>query len=61
MKLTGCVRVGITVRNYSELNLIAEGVETESQFEFFNEYNCDEIQGYYFYKPMPALEIEGVF
>ncbi|MNC63675.1 Phytochrome-like protein cph2 [compost metagenome] len=28
-----------------ELNVIAEGVETESQFEFFNEYNCDDIQG----------------
>lgn len=42
------------------LNVIAEGVETESQFEFFNEYKCDEIQGYFFYKPMPASEIEAM-
>ncbi|WP_379135391.1 putative bifunctional diguanylate cyclase/phosphodiesterase [Paenibacillus sp. sgz500958] len=44
-----------------KLHVIAEGVETESQFEFFHKYKCDEIQGYYFYKPMPAEEIEGVF
>lgn len=30
-----------------ELNVIAEGVETEVQFEFFNKYMCDEIQGYF--------------
>ncbi|ULO06903.1 EAL domain-containing protein [Paenibacillus sp. 19GGS1-52] len=42
------------------LNVIAEGVETESQFEFFNKYMCDEIQGYFFYKPMPASEIEAI-
>lgn len=42
------------------LNVIAEGVETESQFEFFNRYECDEIQGYFFYKPMPASEIESI-
>lgn len=43
-----------------KLNVIAEGVETESQFEFFNKYKCDEIQGYFFYKPMPASEIEAI-
>lgn len=43
-----------------ELKVIAEGVETETQFEFFNKNMCDEIQGYFFYKPMPALEIEAL-
>ncbi|SEU27806.1 EAL domain-containing protein [Paenibacillus sp. NFR01] len=43
-----------------KLNVIAEGVETEPQVEFFNQYECDEIQGYFFYKPMPASEIERV-
>jgi diguanylate cyclase (GGDEF)-like protein len=42
------------------LHVIAEGVETEAQFEFFNKYKCDEIQGYFFYKPMPASEIEAI-
>lgn len=43
-----------------ELNVIAEGVETEPQYEFFRKEMCDEIQGYYFYKPMPAEEIEKI-
>lgn len=43
-----------------ELNVIAEGVETEPQFEFFKRELCDEIQGYYFYKPMPAADIEAI-
>lgn len=43
-----------------ELQVIAEGVESASQFEFFNTYKCDEIQGYYFYKPMSASEVEGI-
>lgn len=43
-----------------KLSVIAEGVETEEQFAFFNKNKCDEIQGYYFYKPMPAAEIERI-
>jgi len=43
-----------------ELNVIAEGVETQTQFEFFDNYLCDEIQGYFFYKPMPATQIEEI-
>ncbi|WP_187355493.1 EAL domain-containing protein [Paenibacillus tengchongensis] len=42
------------------LRVIAEGVETEEQFGLFNKYQCDEIQGYYFYKPLPAAEIEAI-
>lgn len=33
--------------------VVAEGVETEEQLEFLRQVNCDMIQGYYFYKPMP--------
>ncbi|HKM03741.1 MAG TPA: EAL domain-containing protein, partial [Lachnospiraceae bacterium] len=42
------------------LKVIAEGVETELQLAFLEEEKCDEIQGYYFYKPMPADEMEKV-
>ena len=34
------------------LNLVAEGVETESQMIFLREAGCTEIQGYYFSKPL---------
>lgn len=40
------------------LKVIAEGVETKCQFEFLKNRVCDEVQGYYFYKPMPAPEVE---
>lgn len=42
------------------LNVIAEGVETEKQLEFFSKQMCDEVQGFYFYKPMPAIELEEI-
>ena len=40
------------------LKTIAEGVETTEQMEFLNQRMCDELQGYYLYKPMPAAELE---
>ncbi|CAM4393673.1 EAL domain-containing protein [Paenibacillus typhae] len=43
-----------------KLHVIAEGVETGEQFAFFDKNRCDEIQGYFFYKPMPASEIESI-
>ena len=40
------------------LKTTAEGVETKQQKEFLNQRMCDELQGYYLHKPMPADEIE---
>ncbi|KQC09175.1 MAG: hypothetical protein APR62_02980 [Smithella sp. SDB] len=36
------------------LNVVAEGVETMAQDEFLREHICDEMQGYYFSKPVAA-------
>lgn len=40
-----------------ELTTIAEGVETEEQLNDLMNLDCDFIQGYYFYKPMPFSEV----
>lgn len=40
-----------------KIKVIAEGVENEGQWECLKELECDEIQGYYFAKPMTAEDI----
>ncbi len=39
---------------------VAEGVETEEQYEYLKDINCDNIQGYLLGRPMPASEIEKI-
>ncbi|GGF97411.1 hypothetical protein GCM10010912_47680 [Paenibacillus albidus] len=45
----------------SQLNydLIAEGVETAEQADFLIKHHCPNIQGFYFFKPLPADEIRN--
>ncbi|MDP2248227.1 MAG: EAL domain-containing protein, partial [Nitrosomonadales bacterium] len=42
------------------LNVIAEGVETEAQFEMLWQYGCLQFQGYLFGKPMMLDELEKI-
>lgn len=39
---------------------IAEGVESEQQYNYLNNIGCDVIQGFYMGKPLPAIEIEKI-
>jgi EAL domain-containing protein (putative c-di-GMP-specific phosphodiesterase class I) len=43
------------------LRVIAEGVETAAQVTFLRTHNCEEMQGYYFSKPVTAQEVEALF
>jgi diguanylate cyclase (GGDEF)-like protein len=40
------------------LKIIAEGVETKEQYELMKQLGCDEIQGYFFYKPCSARDAQ---
>ena len=35
------------------LNVVAEGVETRNQLQWLREIGCNEVQGFYFSRPMP--------
>ena len=39
------------------LKVIAEGVENEAQVSFLRAHQCDEIQGYYFSKPLAVDKV----
>jgi EAL domain-containing protein (putative c-di-GMP-specific phosphodiesterase class I) len=39
------------------LKVIAEGVEDAAQMSFLRTHHCDEIQGYYFSKPLAVDDV----
>ena len=49
-------RAIITLAHNLKLKVVAEGVETEGQLGLLIANHCDEIQGYYFSRPLPAEE-----
>jgi len=51
------VEATIAIAHALNLTVIAEGAETQEQLEFLKARNCNEVQGYYFSRPLP---VEGV-
>jgi CheY-like chemotaxis protein len=49
-------RAIITLAHNLKLKVIAEGVETEGQLGLLIANHCDEVQGYYFSRPLPVDE-----
>jgi EAL domain-containing protein (putative c-di-GMP-specific phosphodiesterase class I) len=43
-----------------KLSVVAEGVETLEELEFLRAQGCDEVQGYYFSRPVPAASFEAL-
>jgi len=52
------VRTIITLGRNLGLKVVAEGVETAEQLQFLREHACDEIQGFYFSRPVPKQQFE---
>ena len=46
----------INLAHMLRLEVIAEGVESEEQYEFLKGQGCDRMQGYLLSKPMPAAK-----
>ncbi|PMB17349.1 diguanylate cyclase, partial [Fischerella thermalis CCMEE 5198] len=42
------------------LQVVAEGVETELELEFLRQYNCDAMQGFLFSRPVAAVEFQKI-
>jgi diguanylate cyclase (GGDEF)-like protein/PAS domain S-box-containing protein len=58
---TAIVKAIIALGHNLNLEVTAEGVETEQQLAFLQKYRCDYIQGYLFCKPLPANELIQFF
>ncbi|MBW4573725.1 MAG: EAL domain-containing response regulator [Aphanothece sp. CMT-3BRIN-NPC111] len=54
----GITKAIIQMARSLNLNVIAEGVETEAELAFLCQENCDVMQGYLFSRPLPAKEFE---
>ncbi|MDQ0058890.1 putative bifunctional diguanylate cyclase/phosphodiesterase [Paenibacillus harenae] len=48
----------IAMAHNLNIQVIAEGVETEEQMEFLRKHNCDEMQGYFWSPPVTSENIE---
>ena len=43
------------------LDVVAEGVETEAELSFLRQHNCNYMQGFLFSRPLPAAEFEKFY
>ncbi|KNY26167.1 diguanylate cyclase/phosphodiesterase [Pseudobacteroides cellulosolvens ATCC 35603 = DSM 2933] len=48
------VRAIIELAHGMNLKVVAEGIETETERKLLQQHNCDEMQGYFFAKPMDS-------
>jgi diguanylate cyclase (GGDEF)-like protein len=53
---TTIVKAVIGMARGLKLRVIAEGVETPEELAFLRAYRCEEAQGYYFSRPVPAQQ-----
>ncbi len=51
----------IAMAHSMNLSVVAEGVEKQEQLNFLREKQCDEIQGFYFCKPIPGHQVQKYY
>ncbi len=54
------VEAVIKMAHQLQLEVVAEGVETQAELELLQKYQCDLIQGYLFSRPLPAQEFQAL-
>ena len=50
----------ISMAHSLNMSVIAEGVENNDQQHFLNQYHCEELQGFYFGKPVSADQLTSL-
>ena len=50
----------IDLVNKLSIRTVAEGIETAEQVAFLKSVNCNMIQGYFFYRPLPEDKFEEI-
>jgi diguanylate cyclase (GGDEF)-like protein/PAS domain S-box-containing protein len=57
---TAIVTAVIGMARSLKLRVVAEGVETLEELSVLRAQQCDEVQGYYFSRPVPSQDLEGL-
>ncbi|MEO8718044.1 MAG: EAL domain-containing protein [Burkholderiales bacterium] len=55
------VDVIIAMAHSLGLTVVAEGVETQAQLDYLRTHGCDECQGFFFSKPLPAADFAAKY
>lgn len=54
------VKTVIDMAHNLNLSVVAEGVETQQQYQFVTEHGCDQVQGFFLGKPMPLAQLASL-
>jgi diguanylate cyclase (GGDEF)-like protein/PAS domain S-box-containing protein len=56
----GIVKAITTLAQTLNLRVVAEGIESEAQWDFVRSLRCDQAQGYFFHRPLPWEEVVDI-